>query len=79
MLRSSITPVEGQPILFDSAAGLYGNGVAPEFMLNKHRSDGEISILPNDAVSFPETGEIIVSYMSISEGMSQDNPHWKTN
>lgn len=79
MLRSSITPVQGQPILFDSAAGLYGNGIAPEFMLNKHRSDGEISVLPNDAVSFPETNEIVVSYMSIGEGVTQDTPHWKTN
>lgn len=79
MLRSNITPVKGQPIIFDNAAGLIDKGLAPEFMLNKHRSDGEISILPNDGVSFPENGQIIISYMSIGEGMTKDNPHWRTN
>lgn len=79
MLRSNLTPVEGQPIIFDSAAGLADKGIAPEFMLNMHRSSGEISILPNDAISFPETGDIVVSFMSIGEGMTKDNPHWRTN
>lgn len=79
MLRSNVTPVEGQSIIFDSATGLAGKGTAPEFIFNMHRNSGEVSILPNDAVSFPETGDIVVSYMSIAEGMTKDNPHWRTN
>lgn len=79
MIRSSETPTNGKPITFDSAAGLNGKGIAPEFMFNFHRRQGEISVLPNDGVSFAETGQTVISYMSIKGGMTADNPHWRTN
>lgn len=79
MIRSAAMPVQGMPIIFDSAVGLDGRGTAPEFLHNKHRSDGEISVLPNDGIGLPEIGEIKISYMSIAGGMTEDNPHWRTN
>ena len=78
MLRSNVMPVIGTPIKFDSAAALDGEGMAPEFMFNAHRDGYEISVLPNDGISLPN-GDIVVSYMSIGEGMTKDNPHWRTN
>lgn len=81
MLRSGQMPRAGQPIEFDSAAGLAGEGIAPEVMYNGHRSGGEYTVIPTDGISFPETGHHIMSYMSIREwsnGTTND-PEWKTN
>lgn len=78
MLRSNVMPVVGTPIEFDSAVALDGEGLAPEFMFNAHRDGYEISVLPNDGISLPN-GDIVVSFMSIGEGMIKDNPHWRTN
>jgi hypothetical protein len=71
MLRSNMTPVEGQPIIFDNAAGLQGKGIAPELLYAGHS-------LPNDAVSHPESGEIFVSYQHIIE-MNAVDAYWRTD
>ena len=79
MLRSSEMPKLHDPIDFDSAAGLAGEGVAPEFIYNSHRRNGrEVTVFPNDAVSLPD-GSIIVSYQSVSGEISPDNANWTTN
>lgn len=63
MLRSNATPEKGQPILFDSAAGLDGTGTAPETL-------GQWHMLMNDGVSLPN-GDIVVSYQHT---VDQENP-----
>jgi hypothetical protein len=80
MLRSAINPGDANGIVFDSAAGVAGNGNAPEIMHNGHRGDDgfgthEISVIPNDGIGFPETGDQIVSYMSIKDWTAP----WTTN
>ncbi|KFY08822.1 hypothetical protein V492_05868 [Pseudogymnoascus sp. VKM F-4246] len=80
MLRSAIHPGDPNGIVFDSAAGVAGDGNAPEIMHNGHRGDDgsgtfEISVIPNDGIGFPETGDQIVSYMSIKDWAEP----WKTN
>jgi|GEM_PF-469294 len=82
MLRSHEMPKLHDPITFDNAAGLAGEGVAPEFLYNAHRKDGrEVTVFPNDAVSLPD-GRIIVSYQSVggpNGEISPDNANWSTN
>ncbi|KAL2004750.1 hypothetical protein VTN00DRAFT_3278 [Thermoascus crustaceus] len=82
MLRSAIHPGEPDGIVFDSAAGVAGDGLAPEIAHNGHHGDDgfgtgtvEASVIPNDGISFAETGQQIVSYMSIKEWTSP----WVTN
>ncbi|PLN80802.1 hypothetical protein BDW42DRAFT_185820 [Aspergillus taichungensis] len=72
MLRSGIHPREEGGIRFESAAGVVGDGLAPGLFYNGLQGDDgtdtgiwEFTVLPNDGISFPETGEHIVSYVSI--------------
>ncbi|KAK2757033.1 hypothetical protein FQN54_005002 [Arachnomyces sp. PD_36] len=79
LLRSNVHPGEPDGVIFDSAAGIAGDGLAPEIMYNGHTTDDgagnfEYSVIPNDGISFPETGQQIISYMSI---LSWDP--WSTN
>ena len=79
LLRSAVRPGDKDGIVFDSAAGVKGDGLTPEITHNGHRGgDGmgaaEVSVIPNDGISFPETKEQIVSYMSIKSW----DP-WSTN
>lgn len=79
MLRSAVHPGDANGIIFDSAAGVAGDGLAPEITHNGHRGDDgwgtpEVSVIPNDGIGFPETKEQIVSYMSIKSW----DP-WSTN
>lgn len=83
MLRSDQTPVPGQPLVFDSAAGLTGDGNAPDIMRNGHQSGGEYSVIPTDGICIPEAQLQIVSYMSIqawwpTPGVAPD-PAWTDN
>ena len=73
MLRSNIHPGSSFGIIFDSAAKVWGNGRAPEILdHNAHNLPGgswpadEISCIPNDGISFPETGRQIISFQSIN-------------
>ncbi|KAA8650443.1 hypothetical protein EYZ11_000855 [Aspergillus tanneri] len=80
MLRSAINPGEKDGIIFDSAAGVAGDGFAPEITHNGHQGDDgagtwEYTVIPNDGIGFNETGEQIVSYMSIKDWSSP----WSTN
>ena len=80
MLRSAIHPGEEGGIIFDSAAGAAGDQPAKAIMHNGYRGDDgtgttdEWTVIPNDGISFPETGEQFVSYMSV-KGWSP----WTTN
>lgn len=70
MLRSAIHPGEPGGVVFDSAARVAGNGRAPELMHNGHNGNDhegrfEVTVIPNDGISFPETGRQLISYMSI--------------
>jgi hypothetical protein len=76
MLRSKQTPVPGQPLVFDSAAGLTGEGLAPDIMLNGHQSGGEYSVIPTDGISIPEARLQIVSYMSIEAWWPTPDRAW---
>lgn len=79
-LRSAIHPAQG--IVFDSAFKVWGDGYAPEIMYNQHDANDdhpfgqEYTVIPNDGISFPETGRQIISYMSINRW---GGPHWRTN
>jgi hypothetical protein len=86
MLRSNIHPGAPGGVVFDSAAKVAGNGRAPELMVNGHRGVGidgiwEVSVIPNDGISFPETGRQIISYMSIQnwDSAGPNGPQWKSN
>jgi hypothetical protein len=80
MLISCDTPQVGKPLDFQSAANIDANGVAQEVMFNSHRDgDGhEITVFPNDAIAIPETGEIIMSYQSVSSEITPKNANWAT-
>jgi hypothetical protein len=86
MLRSNVHPGAAGGVVFDSAARVAGNGRAPELMHNGHNGIGidgvwEVTVIPNDGISFPETGRQLVSYMSIQNWTSAgpQGPHWKSN
>jgi hypothetical protein len=74
LLRSNVHPGSPGGIVFDSAAKVLGNGRAPEILdFNAHgdpkRQDWpehEITCIPNDGISFPETGRQVISFQSIN-------------
>lgn len=68
-LRSATNP-KNAVIDFDSAYNLAGNGYAPELFHNGHNGVGidgvpEVTVIPNDGIAFPETGDHIISYFSV--------------
>ena len=67
-------------ITFDSAAKVAGTGFAPELMYNAHNTSelpgAEFTVIPNDGISFPETGRQIISFMSVN---NWKNGTWRTN
>lgn len=84
MLRSAVHPGAAGGIVFDSAAKVSGNGLAPEIMKNGHNGIGidgvrEVTVIPNDGISFPETGRQLVSYMSIDNWNQTGTASWKSN
>jgi hypothetical protein len=80
MLRSNSQPSSG--IVFDSAARLDASGAARQLMDYSHSDPSgsylgiEITRIPNDAVSFPETGRQVLSYMSVYAW--PDKKPWRT-
>nr|E1ACQ5.1 RecName: Full=Notoamide biosynthesis cluster protein J; Flags: Precursor [Aspergillus sp. MF297-2]ADM34143.1 hypothetical protein [Aspergillus sp. MF297-2] len=83
MLRSGIHPGEDGGIVFESAAGVDGDGLAPRLFYNGDRGDDgtgtgtwEFTVLPNDGISFPETGEHIISYLSIMNFTTPWTPNY---
>lgn len=84
MLRSAVHPADPGGVVFDSAAKVAGNGRAPEIMHNGHNGIGidgvwEVTVIPNDGISFPETGRQLVSYMSIQNwNPGPRNALWKS-
>lgn len=79
MLYSSTVPSPTQPIAFSGAAGLNGEGLAPDLFYNGH-NNGEVSVIPTDCISFPETHDVIVSYQSIRLWEpDSDTEEWQTN
>ncbi|HVH47048.1 MAG TPA: DUF4185 domain-containing protein [Labilithrix sp.] len=82
MLRSASHPRDG--IVFDSAAKVGGNGRAPELFYNAHDTRAlartEWTVIPNDGISFPETGRQVISFMSVNHWRSAgvNGPHWRT-
>jgi hypothetical protein len=84
MLRSAVQPSDPGGIAFDSAAQVTGDGPAPEIFHNGHTGVGidgisEVTVIPNDAVSFPEIGRQIVSYMSVGSWDPVNGAAWTTN
>lgn len=83
MLRSGVHPGDPGGIVFDSAAKVNGNGRAPDLFFNgKNQSKApgaEFSVIPNDGISFPETGRQLVSFMSIHDWDQTPNANWRTN
>ena len=72
MLRSNVHPSAPGGIVFDSAARVQGDGLAPPLMDYFHWPElgggdpvREVTRIPNDAVSFPQTGRQVMSYMSV--------------
>lgn len=85
ILRSNSRPGDPDGIVFDSAAGVQGDGRAPEVVThNGHNGDDgagtrEVTVIPNDAVTLPD-GRHVMSYMSIGEWIN-GNPavNWRSN
>jgi hypothetical protein len=76
MLRSNVHPLAAGGIVFDSAARVHGDGRAPQLMDYFPFIGTEITRIPNDAVSFPETGRQVLSYMAVDEW--PENKPWVT-
>jgi hypothetical protein len=73
MLRSNVHPAAASGIVFDSAAKVSGDGRVPEILdYNAHTRRGgcwpndEITCIPNDGISFVETGRQVISFQSIN-------------
>ncbi len=83
ILRSSSHPGNAGGIVFESAAGISGNGTAPQVISYNHNATNngyfEVTLIPNDAVYFPETGRHVMSYMSINNWTATSNWGWQTN
>lgn len=82
-LRSNVNP-KTNTIVFDSAYNLAGDGYAPEMFHNGHFGVGingvpEITCIPNDGIAFPETGDHIVSYMSIDNWNNTGAANWRSH
>lgn len=71
ILRSNVNPANAE-IVFDSAFGVAGDGVAPDVVFNAKNKAGtwnpltEFTVIPNDGISFPETGRQLMSFMSMN-------------
>lgn len=81
MLRSGVHPGDPGGVVFDSAAKVAGDGFAPAIMYNAYDTsgNGEFTVIPNDGISFPETGRQVISYMSIGQWYHGATPSWRTN
>lgn len=85
MLRSNIHPGSPGGIVFDSAAKTAGNGIALEILdHNAHNTPpggewpaDEVSCIPNDGISFPETRRQIISFQSIN-WWAPDSAPWRS-
>ena len=83
MLRSHSQP-STDSVIWDNAAGLGGDGMAPELFGTR---DGEFTRIPNDGIAFPETKQQIISFMSINRWKDlppnkpppANNAGWQTN
>lgn len=78
LLRSNSDTSQESPIVFSSASGLTGTGIAPEVMNNRHISSGEFTVIPNDGITLPD-GRVIISYMSVNNWQGTDSSAWTTN
>lgn len=83
MLRSRLHPGDEDGLEFQSAAGVEGDGLAQQLTHNGNRGDDgtgtgiwEYSVIPNDGISFPETGEHFISYMSVMNWTSPWTPNY---
>ncbi len=74
ILRSASDPATSL-VVFDNAAGVAGNGMAPEVLPNGHHRGGEVSAIPNDVVTLPD-GRQVMSIMSIAKWLPGT---WRTN
>jgi len=83
MLRSSAHPANADGILFESAAGQPGVGLAPQLITYNHNANNggyfEVTLIPNDALYIEETGRHVMSYMSINNWNDTGNWNWETN
>jgi hypothetical protein len=84
LLRSNTDPWAPEGIVFDSAAKVSGDGLTPDIFPHDANRSGawreEWGVIPNDGVSFPETGRQVVSFMSINNWNSAGalGPQWRT-
>jgi hypothetical protein len=84
MLRSNVHPGSPDGIVFDSAAKVAGDGRAPELLDHDAHTTGgnwpddEFTCIPNDGVSFPETGRQVISFQSINTWDPPPPALWRT-
>lgn len=83
LLRSGTDPGGPDGIVFDSAARVRGNSLAPELFYNAKNTSmqpgAEWSVIPNDGISFPETRRQLVSFMSVNHWKWENGANWRTN
>lgn len=85
MMRSAMQPSD-PGFVFDSAARTGTPGYAQELCYNQHDANSnhawgqEFSVIPNDGISFPETGRQIISFQSIwSWNAGPNGSSWTSN
>jgi hypothetical protein len=83
MLRSAVHPSDPGGIVFDSAAKVAGNGMAPALFPSPHdmskKPGAEYTVIPNDGISFPETGRQLISFFSVNSWDDKNGADWQTN
>ena len=78
MLFSNIIPGSKKPFAFTGAANVSHFG-AEAFMDNRWQTGMEHTVIPTDGISFTETGDTIVSYMSVRSWYDTGIAGWQTN
>jgi hypothetical protein len=78
MLRTSHEPSLGAPLVYESAVGIDGDGMAPEVIQNGHNNGEEFTVIPNDGVTLPN-GQVLLSYQSVRNWEKEGTANWRTN
>ncbi len=79
ILYSDVTQGSDEPFAFTGAANIGPNGMARSVMDNRWYTGQEHSVIPNDGISFPETGDEIISFMSIDHWHDVGESDWTTH
>ena len=79
ILQSDIVPVRGMIFNFTGANNTGPYGTARAVMDNRWYTGEEHTVIPNDGISFSETGDSLISFMSVDHWNDVGESDWTTN